>query len=817
MRSYLALCLLLISNLVGASSEIDVETGSKIWGKVLTSDNKPAEEVTVYLKSAHYNVITTTNENGFFQFSNIPVGQYLLEISFIGNEIIQKEISVGKNVKMQFQFQLKLQNKDLQEVVVEAKQKRLTIGKMQIADKDLPLSTGIITNKIIQDQQAIRLGDLVKNVPGVSMIQSRYGVNESYSARGYAIGMTGGAGGGSIFKNGLPYNIAGMPEAATLESVEIIKGSSAFLYGSSSGGLIINMVNKKPKFETGGSLMMQMGSYELYKPIIDFYGPLSKKVAYRVVGTYENANSFRDQVKTIRKYINPSFLFKISDRTNLVLQQDYLSAQLTPDMGVGALDSGRIMTSNLSRSIYQNVQWSYNNVTQNSSSMHLKHSFNEKLQLTIAGMYQSSDVDAYGVGNLNTANKLGVIARPLSRAHSLEHVYAAQANLEGKFKLMQIENQFVSGLDYTLIQTNSDAFNILNQTGGILKTYDTINLINPLQYKQKTYVPAVFKTATTLAPSKRVGIYFQDLIKINTYLKLFVGGRYSYQSTIQTTIDSAANYTRSAVSIKGTAPTAEYLVFSPKAGLIIQPNNDQSFYLSYANNFTANTGTDVNGNALPASIMNQYELGSKQGFMNGRFVLHTAFYRIVNSHLAQQAQYKADGVTPNTDATVKTLTGETTSDGFEVGANAFVSKQFYFIAGYGYNNIRFTHSTGTKGSNIEGEQLVNAPKHTANLSMFYTFINNGIKGLKIGASGFYTGERFGGYNNLVGQSILGSRLLKLSDFTTIDLSVGYEKTKFGLNCKLSNVFNTMNYLVHDNYSVNPIAPRQIVFSIKYNL
>ncbi|MFX9069601.1 TonB-dependent receptor plug domain-containing protein, partial [Acinetobacter baumannii] len=89
-----------------------------------------------------------------------------------------------------------------------------------------------------KDQQAIRLGDVVKNVPGVSLVQTRFGVNETYAARGYAIGVTGGAGGGSIFKNGLQTNIAGMPEVVTLESVEIIKGSTAFLYGSSSGGLI---------------------------------------------------------------------------------------------------------------------------------------------------------------------------------------------------------------------------------------------------------------------------------------------------------------------------------------------------------------------------------------------------------------------------------------------------------------------------------------------------------------------------------------------------------------------------------------------------
>jgi iron complex outermembrane receptor protein len=187
----------------------------------------------------------------------------------------------------------------------------------------------------------------------------------------------------------------------------------------------------------------------------------------------------------------------------------------------------------------------------------------------------------------------------------------------------------------------------------------------------------------------------------------------------------------------------------------------------------------------------------------------------VNSHLAQQAAYLADGVTPNSNSNIKTLSGETTSDGIEIGFNGDLSENLYFLAGYGYNDIRFTHTSGTKGSNIEGEQLVNAPKSTANASIFYTFTNRAFKGFKVGVSGFYTGARFGGYNNTVGQSILGSRLVALSGFSIIDLSVAYIFKKFALQCKLSNTFNTLNYLVHDNYSITTIAPRQLAVRVSY--
>jgi len=791
--------------------------GGKIMGKVYFAENLLAEDVSVVLKQNNFTKSFTTNESGYFEFANLPAGNYSLIVSLVGYKTYKKEIELHNAEMKLMDIRLIPNQSQLQDVVIDATQKKLQVGKANIADKDLPLATAQISNKIIQDQQIVRLGEAVKNVPGVSLTQTRMGVNETYSARGYSIGVNGGAGGGSVFKNGLPYNIAGIPEAATLESVEIIKGSAAFLYGSSSGGLIINMVNKKPKFESGGEIALIAGSYQQIKPIIDFYGPLSKKLAYRIVGSYENSNSYRDQVHSLRNYINPSLLFKLSNKTSLLIQQEIATSNLTPDIGIGVLDSGRALALSIPRSRSQNVQWAYNNVSQASSFIHLKHVFNDTYSLQFSSQIQNSDVDAYGVGNLNTTNTIGTVARPLSRSHSLEQTIASQLTLEAKFRVRQIQNQFMAGLDYTKIVTASDGFTILNQNGGILKTYDTINILNPNAYLQKNYIPSTFKTNTTQSPSIRYGLYMQDLIHLHNNFKLFVGTRLSYQSTIQTTIDSTATYNRNAVSVKGTAPTASYLVASPKAGLVFQPFENTSYYISYANNFTTNTGTDVHGNTLPASIVDQYEIGAKQSLLKGRVQVQMAIYKIINSQFAQQAIFKADGVTPNTDATVKTLSGETTSDGFEWGLNAQMTKQFYILSGFSYNHIRFTNSSGKKGANIEGEQLVNAPNHTANLSVFYTFTNKKWNGLKLGLASFYTGKRYGGYNNTVGQAITGSRLLPLSDFTTIDITVGYSIHHWTLQSKISNLLNTYNYLVHDNYSINPIAPRQLQMSIRYRL
>lgn len=74
-----------------------------------------------------------------------------------------------------------------------------------------------------------------------------------------------------------------------MERVEVLKGANAMLYGNTAAGGIINMVTKKPRFQTGGSFSLSGGSWNTYKPTFDVYGPISKDVAFRLNGTYETA------------------------------------------------------------------------------------------------------------------------------------------------------------------------------------------------------------------------------------------------------------------------------------------------------------------------------------------------------------------------------------------------------------------------------------------------------------------------------------------------------------------------------------------------
>ena len=122
-----------------------------------------------------------------------------------------------------------------------------------------------------------------------------------------------------------------------------------------------------------------------------------------------------------------------------------------------------------------------------------------------------------------------------------------------------------------------------------------------------------------------------------------------------------------------------------------------------------------------------------------------------------------------------------------------------------------------KGNFIEGERLINNPASTANTSAFYTFSTGKKKGLKLGIAAFYTGTRFAGFNNTKQQTQNFLRNFEVAGFTTIDASIGYNFKKISLMGKVANITNVLNYYVHENYSINPIAPTQVTVTVGYKL
>lgn len=779
---------------------------SGIKGKVITTDGQPASYVNITIKGTLRG--TTSDESGGFEIPDVKPGDYTLVFSSVGMSSIEKPVFVGDGIT---EVSISLQEKATQLSVVEIRGERglnereVAIGKTPIKPFDLPQSVITIDSKVLEQQQSQKISDVLKNVSGVYTMATTGGTQEEIAGRGFAFGSN------NTFKNGVRFNNGVMPELSSLESVEILKGSNAILFGNVAAGGVLNLVTKKPKFENGGQISFRLGSYNSYKPSIDIYGPIdnNQKVAFRVNASYENAESFRDDVTSERVYFNPSLMIHVSDRTSVLVEGDYLNDNRTPDYGVGAANYKVIDGP---RSRFLGAKWSNFEVFQKSLNVTVNHRLADNWDLRIMGGAQGFSSDLFGTSRPTTVKGDGTWARNLQRSSTDETYLVGQVDVTGKFNTGNLKHTLLIGGDIDQYRTENTGYKIFAEVGSpnkVSAVYDTINVYNLRERRQRTDIPRVEASTLTKAPVNRAGFYVQDFIAISDKLKVLAGLRYSYMETGSEAF--TYNAEGKAVLNDTQTPTRYDDAFTPRAGVVYQPLKTTSLFASYANSFVLNSGRDINFKPLPPSMMDQFEIGVKNDFLGGLISANLTVYQIINSNQSQSV-FPAP-VSP-LNPTAQELAGEVTSKGVELDVMTREIKGFSFIAGYSHNDTRYTKSNIYK----VGTRLRYNPVHTANLSAVYKVpATSVLKGVEAGVTFFYVADMVAGRLTRLTVTDDAYRPIPLPNFGQIDASIGYTINKASIRIRMTNLTNSLGYYAHDDNSINPIAPRQFVSTLSYKL
>lgn len=680
-------------------------------------------------------------------------------------------------------------HQNLKEVVIYKNYGKasVAVGKANISAMSLPQSSAVISKHDIEQQQILRLSDVVRNTNGVyvSGSSNASGNNqEELGSRGYTFG------GGNIFKNGIRFNGSLIPETSAVESFEVLKGSSALLFGNVAPGGVLNLVTKKPKFKQGGEVIFRTGSYDFYKPTVDVYGAIndSKTLAFRVISSLEKSKSFRDVVDVQRDYIYGSLLFNVSKKTSIILEFDHLNDTRTPDFGLTTIDYKIV---ELPRNTFLGFDWGKFDTKQQSFEVALDHQINDKWELKSIFSHQGFSTNLFSNLRPNSTNLVqpnGDWTRGVQKIDTKQDYSIAEIDLTGTFETGKINHSVLLGID-------ADNTNTGTLTYGNITDYDKINIYNPTVILNKnliyanTIVPTMTIATDVNSTIKRAGIYAQDLIEINEKFKVLGGLRYSYLD-----------------NLTGTSKTIDR-VFSSRLGLVYLPSKRHSFFASYADSFVLNTGTDRFLNALPTSKINQYEIGIKNQFLNKKLNVNLTTYLIDNGNLAQ-----TDFSVQPLNTSIKELAGAYQSKGVEIDINGNY-RNFNFMAGYSFNETKYTKS------NIydAGTVLRFSPKHTANLSGFYTFKQK-LKGLELGLMSNYASGRIGGRirpNNAVTAAEKARKPIEVDGFIQFDASVGFNIKNISIRTKITNLFNEISYFVYDDNTVTPIAPRMFATTISY--
>ena len=679
----------------------------------------------------------------------------------------------------------------LKEIILigSTKEHPVNVGKASIKPMDLPQASAVITSETLKTQQVNSITDILKNANGVYIMGTTGGYQEEIASRGFSLSSS------NTFKNGIRYFNGMLIETSGLEKVEFLKGSAAMLFGNVAPGGILNLVTKKPKYEFGGEIGFNFGSFNTVKPTVDVYNSLgkNKKAAFRINASYENAESFRNYVTSERYYVNPSFEIKLSENTELVIETDFTKDSRTPDFGAGIINYEVV---EIPRNRFLGVSWGKYDSQQFSNTITLSHYFNTNWNINFVNGIRYYETELFSNTRPNTGSGGAVQTngdwnRSIQRNKAKDNYYMQQLDLKGVFSIGKIDHNLLIGADLETFKTLTTSFN--NSAN-----YDVINIFENYIPSNEPEIPTLTENTLTTAPINRFGIYAQDLISFTEKIKVLAGIRYSYQDTRSNVLQ----YSSSAITTTKNYDGA----FSPRVGLIYQPSKNQSIFATYSNSFNINTGQDEAGKALEPSIVDQYEIGIKNKLFDDKLFLNVTAYQISNDKFYQQSL--ANG---NSYSYIRVLTGEVRSQGIEIDVTSKPIKGLNIMAGYSFNETKFLD----EGYYIAGSLLRYNPKNTANLSANYQLESGKLKGVNLGLISTYFGERYAGRSTRTQVENDNRQLIYLEDFIQVDAILGYTYNNFRISTKLSNIFNELNYNVHDDNSVNPIAPRNYSVALNY--
>ncbi|HEY9804932.1 MAG TPA: TonB-dependent receptor, partial [Candidatus Obscuribacterales bacterium] len=178
-----------------------------------------------------------------------------------------------------------------------------------------------------------------------------------------------------------------------------------------------------------------------------------------------------------------------------------------------------------------------------------------------------------------------------------------------------------------------------------------------------------------------------------------------------------------------TTLSRNYDVFSPRLGLVYQPTETVSLYASYSRSFRPNSlATTSSGDLLEPERGTQYEIGIKGEFLDGRLAATLAAYNITKKNVA---------TTDPNDLDFSIAAGEIKSRGIELDVVGELAPGWNIIAGYALNDAYISEDNALP----EGDQLINAPRNSANLWTTYEIQSGSLRGLGFGAGLYFVGER----------------------------------------------------------------------------
>jgi iron complex outermembrane receptor protein len=581
---------------------------------------------------------------------------------------------------------------------------------------------------------------------------------------------------------------AGPRDLSGIEAVEILKGPRAALFGRGEPGGTVNLVTKRPKFESAGEVRLLAGSFDTWRADADVQTTLGDAIGVRFVGFYEDAGSFRDTVESKRYGFMPSVAFKLGEATRVVYELEYARQEIPFDRGVVAVN-GELGV--IPRSRFLGEPGEGPNIAEVlGHQIELQHDFSDSWSALIGVNYR--DTSLFGTSTeaelTGSRQRLFRDGRTLTRQRRLRDYdatyFVARAELAGNFTTGDVTHRVLIGADSDRFE-NDQVF--LRVRAPSLASNPTEQQLQAIDIFAPVYGRFPLPTPTPLTNrvevQKATGIYGQYQISIAETVELRVGGRYDDYDQRLTDRAAAGRVTR----------TGENR-FSPQVGAVWHATPELSVYATYGENFRPLSGADFAGNAFDPNQSESIEGGIKFAAANGRLTATASVFSISQGNILV-------GDPVNAGFTI--AGGEARSRGFEFDLQGEIADGLDLWVSYAYVDAENRDNVADPdfGKLIRaGDRLLNIPEHTLNVQLAYA-TKIADRDVRLGGGVLHVGERLGE----VGTTF------ELPDYTLARLFAETEVTEgVRLRLDIDNLFDTTWY--SNSFSqlwIQPGTPRNL--------
>jgi outer membrane receptor for ferric coprogen and ferric-rhodotorulic acid len=533
-------------------------------------------------------------------------------------------------------------------------------GKSPAPLIEIPQSISVVTREQIEDRNLFTIGEALQQVTGVTVMPFD-GSNPDYRARGFVL---------DYAYDGVPSTFSsGVPEfdLVIYERVEVQRGPTGLFRGAGSPGGTINLIRKRGLAEFSMSAALAAGSWNNYRGEFDIGGPIDAagKLRVRAVGSLLDRDFFQKKSHT-RKFVAYGAVdYDLTPTTTIgaSVSSQHNEAN-TPQNGQPAFTNQQFL--GFPRSFQHLPDWNIFTDTTVEYAAEVEQRIG-RWTLKVRALEREiprSFVDAFiqpGTG----VDPATLTATYVNRRSDGENgKRAVDAYATGPFTLFGREHELAIGYSF---DKRTTSFLSRSQTVvGRYSIFDVDSIPQPGPFTQGS--------ETDLRQS---GFHAQARLRILDPLTVVLGGRFS-------------NFTNKSRNIAPSTATdfrvtsRERGQFTPSVGAVLYLTDNVTLYGSYSDIFNPQTALQQDGTTIDPRVGEQYEIGLKGRFLDGKLNASAAVFRSKDKNRAL-ADVSAPGFF--------VAAGEVSIEGFEFEVTG--SPLAGLDLNLGYTNVKTEYEVGT--------------------------------------------------------------------------------------------------------------------------